>query len=77
MDSRVHIVIALIAAFAAGEVSGIALMLRHGHRSAPSPRPRGRQHQPQGAEVIPFTRRRVSLCAAHGRPRAAAAAERP
>jgi hypothetical protein len=60
MDSRVHIITAVIAAFAAGEVSGMALILRH-RREPPQPDPpRAREPLPHGAEVIPLTRRRVS-----------------
>lgn len=59
MDSRVHIIIAVIAAFAGGEVTGMALILglRSGTHS-PCPPPGARQRDGVPGRVIPLIRDR-------------------
>jgi hypothetical protein len=61
MDSRVHIIIAVIAAFAGGEVTGMALILvlRSRIQSAWPP-PGSRQRDDVPGRVIPLTRDRPS-----------------
>jgi hypothetical protein len=59
MDSRVHIIIAVIAAFAGGQVTGMALILRlrPGHQST-CPPPGARQRDDPPGNVISLTRDR-------------------
>jgi hypothetical protein len=59
MDSRVHIIIAVIAAFAGGEVTGMALTLVLRSRIRyPWPPPGGRQRGDVQGRVIPISRYR-------------------
>ena len=61
MDSRVHVIIAVIAAFAGGQVTGMALILRlrPGIQST-FPPPGVRQWDDPLGNVIPLTRDRPS-----------------
>jgi hypothetical protein len=61
MDSRVHLIIAVIAAFAGGEVTGMALILRLRPRIQSScPPPRVGQWDGVPGRVVPLTRDRPS-----------------
>jgi hypothetical protein len=61
MDSRVHIIIAIIAAFLGGEVAGMALILRlRPGIQFSSPPPGVRQRDDPPGNVIPLSRDRSS-----------------
>lgn len=59
MDSRVHIIIAVIAAFVGGEVTGMALILRlRSGIQFSCPPPGARQRDGVPGRVVPLTRDR-------------------
>jgi hypothetical protein len=59
MDSRVHFIIAVIAAFAGGEVTGMVLILALRSRiQSPGPPPGARQRDGVPGRVVPLSRDR-------------------